>query len=1057
MPVALTRARAVVVLATLMVLGLWSAHQEMTPVLADATEVDIVGHLGGHSLAIDLQGDYAYVGEGVQLTILDVSNPGAPVVAGKSPVFLDVVTDVTVDGNYAYVTIGYEGLAIIDVSTPSAPTVVGTLDGPGDLYALEVAVAGQYAYVAAGSYGLWIVDVANPAAPAEVSVTFDTIRDALSLEVAGNLAYVASGYGLSIVDVTNPEAPVVAGVYGNLDGDEQADVAIQGNYAYVVNDSRELVVVDITSSTDPVDVGSVSLPYWSSSSGITVAGNRAYVVDSIGNLIALDISDPENPTEIGYLEHRQGDSFGPVNVAVAGNYVYFNDYFGLRIADISNPGSPTPASTYDTIGPSPSELTAAGDYVYVADARAGLIILDVADPTHPRRVGSYDTPGYAREVVVSGDYAYVTDASAGLQIIDVTNPGAPAAVGSLGGLGDAHGLDVAGDYAYVTAYSSGNSLRVIDVSDPTNPAQVGSLPTPGFSWSVDVVGEYAYVGDANNLGGFVIIDVSEPASPVQDGSYDGDFRVFSMQVIGDLAYLAASYNGGLRVVNVANSTAPVDVGSLDTPGDATNLTVSGAYAYVADGPGGLRIIDATDPALPVEVGYNALKTYAYARDVAVAGRYAYVLADYGGLYVLEYPVDDDDGQSDETEDGAPNNGDGNNDGIPDSEQSNVVSLPNSEDGSYLTLEAPAGIALVDVQATPNPSPGDTPAGASFPVGFLDFAIEGISPGEAVAVTIILHGGETVDAYYKYGPEPGNPADHWYEFDYDGTTGAEFLSDRIVLHLVDGQRGDADLAADGVIVDPGAPAVASEAAGTIYVSPVAAGTAGGVRFDPRDILVFDIGTQTWAMHFDGSDAGIKPLSAFAILDDNRLVMAFKAKTKLPGLGTVMPHDLVAFVPSTLGEKTKGAFAWYLDGSDVGLTQSSERIDAVDVLPDGRILISPSGAAQVGPNNSVTAAGQDLLAFTPTRLGQNSAGNWTLYFDGSTVSGLSSENVVGATVDATSDEIYLVIGDEFTVGGVRGGPRDVLRLEPDSGGFAVHHFWNGLANGFKPKLGGIELGD
>ncbi len=109
-----SRVRAVFVLATLLVLGVWLAPHRLIPVAAaDATEIDIVGHIGGASLTVDVQGDYAYVGEGTQLTILDVSNPAAPVVAGRSPVFLDVVQGVTVEGNLAYVTLGYEGLTIL--------------------------------------------------------------------------------------------------------------------------------------------------------------------------------------------------------------------------------------------------------------------------------------------------------------------------------------------------------------------------------------------------------------------------------------------------------------------------------------------------------------------------------------------------------------------------------------------------------------------------------------------------------------------------------------------------------------------------------------------------------------------------------------------------------------------------------------------------------------------------------------------------------------------------------------------------------------------------------
>ncbi|MFC1766679.1 PKD domain-containing protein, partial [Planctomycetota bacterium] len=54
--------------------------------------------------------------------------------------------------------------------------------------------------------------------------------------------------------------------------------------------------------------------------------------------------------------------------------------------------------------------------------------------------------------------------------------------------------------------------------------------------------------------------------------------------------------------------------------------------------------------------------------------------------------------------------------------------------------------------------------------------------------------------------PSDPTDHWYMFDYDGETGAEINGNKIVLHFVDGKRGDDDLTENGTVVEPGAPVV-----------------------------------------------------------------------------------------------------------------------------------------------------------------------------------------------------------------------------------------------------------
>jgi murein DD-endopeptidase MepM/ murein hydrolase activator NlpD len=175
--------------------------------------------------------------------------------------------------------------------------------------------------------------------------------------------------------------------------------------------------------------------------------------------------------------------------------------------------------------------------------------------------------------------------------------------------------------------------------------------------------------------------------------------------------------------------------------------------------------------------------------------------DLGGTftaYVVAFEDRDADGVSDWLEDSAPNGGDANHDGVADGQQINVTSLPNAADGRYVTLASPDGTSLAEVRAVENPSPGDAPSGVYFPLDFFAFTVQAIAPGEATTVTLFLPPGVTIDTYYLYGPTPDNPIDHWYEFSFDGTTGAVILADRVILHFVDGQRGDSDLTANGKI-------------------------------------------------------------------------------------------------------------------------------------------------------------------------------------------------------------------------------------------------------------------
>lgn len=147
--------------------------------------------------------------------------------------------------------------------------------------------------------------------------------------------------------------------------------------------------------------------------------------------------------------------------------------------------------------------------------------------------------------------------------------------------------------------------------------------------------------------------------------------------------------------------------------------------------------------------------------------------------------------------------DGNGDGVPDNQQANVETL-RSETGNAVTLAAPAGVTLNNVKAmTPTVAP---PANVGLPQGLIGFDAAGISAGGSMSMTIILQQGATASSYWKYGKTQDNQTDHWYEFLFDATTqtGAIISGRTITLYFVDGQRGDSDLTANGVIADPGGP-------------------------------------------------------------------------------------------------------------------------------------------------------------------------------------------------------------------------------------------------------------
>lgn len=587
---------------------------------------ELIGQAGGSTTAIVLHDNLAYIGIGVHLIIVDVSDPSQPSTIGQTDVLPAAITSVDVVGGFAYLADGDSGLYIIDISNPATPTSAGNYDTPG--IAQDVTVAGNYAYVADMNSGMRIIDISNPAIPTETGF-YVTYYPARGVTIAGNYAYIARHGGLTIIDISNPAAPTEV---GNCDTQGIGfAVTVAGSYAYLASEDGGLRIIDISNPVSPTEAGFYDTPGFALD--VMVAGNYAYVADGSGGLRIIDISNPASPSETGSY-NTEGDSN---NVKVSGNYAYVADgNLGLRIIDISNPTTPSEAGFYMTPGLA-VDNTIAGNYAYVADYANGLHIIDTSSPPTPIETGFYDTPGSVWGVTVAGDYAYVADGDWGLRIIDISNPATPIETGFYLTPDSAVDVTIAGNYAYVADLSSG--LRIIDVSDPAAPNEAGFFDTSSSAIDVEIAGNFAYVADL--YGGLRIIDVSNPAAPNEVGSYSTTGLAYGVTVSGDYAYVAYAYGtdyGGVRIIDVTNPADPTEVGYFDTPGASREVTVAGSYAYIASRDYGLHIIDVSNPAVPAEAGF-----YDPSGDVlgvTIVGNNAYVAADTDGLIILRLIIDE---------------------------------------------------------------------------------------------------------------------------------------------------------------------------------------------------------------------------------------------------------------------------------------------------------------------------------------------------------------------------------------------------------------------------------
>ena len=219
---------------------------------------------------------------------------------------------------------------------------------------------------------------------------------------------------------------------------------------------------------------------------------------------------------------------------------------------------------------------------------------------------------------------------------------------------------------------------------------------------------------------------------------------------------------------------------------------------------------------------------------------------------------------------------------------------------------------------------------------------------------------------------------------------------------------------------------------------------GVTYRDEDVVSVDTATDTFAMVFDGSAAGVGgDVDGFAILPDGDYLMSFTGALTA-GSVAADDSDIVRYDPDT------NSFTMYFDGSDVDLTTNGEDVDAIGLTADGDLLISTTGGFRVN-GSSLRGADEDLLVFYATSLGDNTAGTFARAFDGSDV-GLAdggAEDVNATALDAATGDIYLTTRGDYDANGFAGSIADVFVCSPSSTGdntactFSL--YWSGSSFG------------
>jgi LVIVD repeat len=213
---------------------------------------------------------------------------------------------------YAFVTDSVEGLIVTDVNTftdgnpvNNCITRAATYNPNGALAgARNITIAGNYAYISSAKTGLHVVDIANPVSPRlAATVAAPAIVEPRAVQVQFRYAFVVDREGLKVVDVTNPEAPRATGARVAIA--DARDIFVMRSYAFIAAGAQGLAIVDVERPEAPGaptfftangaidDATGVTI-------GATYVGQYAYIADGKNGLRVVKLIDSFTPEYLGW-------------------------------------------------------------------------------------------------------------------------------------------------------------------------------------------------------------------------------------------------------------------------------------------------------------------------------------------------------------------------------------------------------------------------------------------------------------------------------------------------------------------------------------------------------------------------------------------------------------------------------------------------------------------------------------------------------------------------------------------------------------------------------------
>lgn len=593
----------------------------------------------GYSKAVAIQGNYAFIGNGPTLQILDISNPNSLTVVGEYALYNPVMEDIQLKDSLIFITNG-NYLTILDISIPQYPVKIG--EAYVGANPLRISLSDSFAYVVDFNGLVSVFDISDVTQPYRRGIISGSDHLSYCFASRGRYIYVHSQTNIFLlwINATNPDFLTMKGfdIHGGSTSGFIKDSLLYIGVEWGMYDHK-LKIYNISNPDTLIFVGQIDIDKYIR--GITVVDSLAYIVVSSG-IYVVDVSNPAFPFIRDNFVSYPGVHAAETIQAYSDQYLYTPYGTGLMVTDVSDPDSLKQTSFYPA-GSADFRMAIQNNFLFAASGSACVWVLDISEPSSPQNVANIQNDEYICDLVVSDtllffvNWASYTRTIQYLWIYNISNPHEPNFLTRytlaftnyhLGLIENLTSLAKNKNLIFVTQTSSVNQdscMELIDISDPYNPHTLSVFRSPYSANNLDVKDSIAFIATAGY--GIEVVDCRNPLNPKQVLTLLNNKPT---EVLVDNNYLYVNTSDSFYVFDITCPLNPILTGSTrKLPSGATyEMSFSGNFVYGA-GPLNIGLVDVSDPFSPI---LSTVPFSNYGRNVA-SNEDLLVLSSAHGFYI----------------------------------------------------------------------------------------------------------------------------------------------------------------------------------------------------------------------------------------------------------------------------------------------------------------------------------------------------------------------------------------------------------------------------------------